>query len=97
MALKKAIELDNGVTVNYHRIVSINKVTNQANIIEVASYTSEEKRQEEQQYYENHNTDTINVFINTIFHNKEYDEQETIKQAYEKLKTTDMFLNAEDV
>ena len=36
MALSKEIELENGVIVKYHRIVSINKVTNQTNIIEVA-------------------------------------------------------------
>ena len=40
MALKKEIELENGIIVNYHRIVSINKITNDCNIIEVASYTS---------------------------------------------------------
>ena len=27
MALKKEIELENGITTNYHRIVSINKIT----------------------------------------------------------------------
>ena len=26
MALKKEIELENGITTNYHRIVSINKI-----------------------------------------------------------------------
>ena len=45
MGLKKEITLDNGVSVNYHRIVSINNITNVSTIIEVASYTSEEKRQ----------------------------------------------------
>ena len=28
MALQKEIILNNGVTVNYHRIVSLNKITN---------------------------------------------------------------------
>ena len=49
MALNKKIELKNGVIVNYHRIVSINKITNNANIIEIASYTSKEKRDEEKE------------------------------------------------
>ena len=47
MALKKEIELENGITTNYHRIVSINKITNNCNIIEVASYTSEKQREKE--------------------------------------------------
>ena len=28
MALQKEVELDNGVIVNYHRITSLNKITN---------------------------------------------------------------------
>ena len=44
MAFKKEIELENGIIVNYHRIVSINKITNSSNIIELASYISEKKK-----------------------------------------------------
>ena len=33
MGLKKQIELDNGIVTNYHRIVSINKITNNSIII----------------------------------------------------------------
>ena len=40
MALKKEIELENGVMLNYHRIVSFNKITNISNVIEIASYTN---------------------------------------------------------
>ena len=43
MAILKAIELQNGITVNYHRVVSVNNVTNHASIIEVASYTNKAK------------------------------------------------------
>ena len=46
MALSKKIENENGVTTNYHRIVSINEIVNEQTLIEVASYTSEEKREE---------------------------------------------------
>ena len=49
MALIKNIELDNGVMVNYHRIVSLNKITNICNNIEVASYTTKDKREEEKE------------------------------------------------
>lgn len=94
MALKKKIELDNGVIVNYHRIVSINKITNIQNIIEVASYTNEEKRNEEKEAIEN--ALEMNVFINTQYINIEYNENSVIQEAYEYLKTLKQFEGAED-
>lgn len=98
MALKKRIELENGIVVNYHRIVSLNKVTNNCNIIEVASYTSQEKRQEEIDYYNSEEIDkSMNVFIHTEYISKEYEAEETIVNAYEYLKTTEKFKDAEDV
>lgn len=97
MALQKEIILDNGVIVNYHRIVSINKITNNTNIIEVASYTSAEKRQEEIDYYNSKEEKTMNVYIDTNYINKEYNETETIEDTYTYLKTLDKFKDAEDV
>lgn len=94
MALKKKIELDNGVIVNYHRIVSINKITNIQNIIEVASYTNKEKRNEEKEAIEN--ALEMNVFINTQYINIEYNENSVIEEAYEYLKTLKQFEGAED-
>ena len=41
MALFKELSLANGVTVRYHRIVSLNCITNVCNLIEVASYTGQ--------------------------------------------------------
>lgn len=97
MALKKQLELENGVIVNYHRIVSINKITNNSIIIEVASYISEVKRQEEIEYYNSVEENKImNVFIDTTFLNKEYNETDTIKDLYDYLKTTEKFKDAED-
>lgn len=100
MALLKKIELENGITVNYHRIVTINKVTNNTIIIEVASYTSEEKRQEEavalQQGQETGAAVPMNIFIDTTFLNKEYNETDTIKDLYDYLKTTEKFKDALD-
>lgn len=95
MALKKEIILDNGVTTKYHRIVSINNITNVCSIIEVASYTSEEKRNEEKSAIEN--SEEMNVFIDTNYINKEYEEDFLIEQAYDYLKTLDKFKNAIDV
>ena len=93
MALKKAIELENGIIVNYHRIVSINKITNKTNVIEVGSYTSQEKRQEEIEK----EGQEMNIFIHSTFFNKEYNETDTIKDLYEFLKTTGVFEGAEDI
>ena len=95
MALKKEIELENGIVLNYYRITAINKVTNNVTVIEVSGYISEEKRQEEIE--ELQNGTEMNVFIHTMFFNKEYVENETIKDLYSYLKTIDVFENAEDV
>lgn len=101
MALEKEIELNNGVYVNYHRIATINKITNSSTIIEVASYTSQNKRQEELDAITKGQLTgeavPMNVFIETTYLNKEYEENETIKDLYEYLKTTEMFKDAEDV
>lgn len=98
MALKKEIELENGIIVNYHRIVSINKITNNCNIIEVASYTSEKQRNKEKEYYESIEEDKrMNVFIETEYIQKGYSENETIEECYEYLKKIDKFKDAEDV
>ena len=100
MALSKKIELENGIIVNYHRIVTINKVTNNTTIIEVASYTSEEKRQEEIEALakgqETGEAVPMNIFIDTTFLNKEYNETDTIKDLYDYLKTTEKFKDALD-
>lgn len=100
MALEKQIELDNGVVVNYHRIASINKITNNTTIIEVNSYTSKAKRQEEVEALlkgqETGEAIPINVFVNATYINKDYVENETIKDLYEYLKTTEEYKNAID-
>lgn len=92
MALIKEIKLENGIVVNYHRIVSLNKITNVSNIIEIASYTDKEKRIEEI----NDKTHTINIYINTDYINKDYNELETISDCYNFLKTTEKFKDSID-
>jgi hypothetical protein len=94
MALVKSVELDNGVVVTYHRIVSINKITNKSIIIEVASYINESKRQEEIEKQEL--GEPMNIYIDTTYLNKDYNETETIEDLYDYLKTTDKFKNAQD-
>lgn len=95
MALKKSIELNNGVIVNYHRIVSIYKTTNHSTRLEIASYTSAEKRAQEQAQLANN--EDITVYIETEYISLEYDETSNIKDWYEYLKTTVKYGGAEDV
>ena len=92
MALIKSITLDNGITVNYHRVVSVNNITNHASIIEVASYINSEKRQEEKTALENNQT--MNVFIPSEYLGLPYNSTLNVNSAYEYLKTLDKFSNA---
>ena len=94
MALLKTIELDSGIILNYHRIVSINKITNHSVILEVAGYTSKTKRDQEVQ--QRMNNEMITTYIDTTFISADYDEQSTIKDWYAYLKTTDKYSDAID-
>lgn len=112
MALQKEIKLDNGIVLNYHRIASLNKLTNISNTIEVSSYINKDEREKEKQYQnlqlKSLEPETItdeekaqlqngiNVFINTMYIAKEYDENEKIEDVYEFLKTTKTFENSID-
>lgn len=95
MALNKEIELENGIVVSYHRIVKIDKITNNQTIIEVASYINETQRNKEVESIKN--KEPMNVFINTEYLNKYYDENENIKEIYSYLKTLDKYKDAEDI
>lgn len=98
MALQKEITLENGITLNYHRIVSINKITNNSTIIEVASYISASERQKEVDYYNSTEEEkSMNVFIETNYIEKEYNETDTIEDLYLYLKNTEQFKDAIDV
>lgn len=97
MALKKEIILDNGIIVNYHRIVSINEMINNSIIIQIASYINENERKKEIDYYNSLDEDKkMNVFIESTIINKEYSENENIKDIYNYLKTIEKFKDAED-
>lgn len=94
MALLKEIELENGVKVNYHRITSVNTITNNSSIIEVSSYTSEGKRNEEKSAEKG---SEINVFIHTKFINLKYDKNLNVDSAYAYIKSLPIFTDAIDV
>lgn len=98
MALLKNIELENGIVTNYHRIVSLNSIVNNQNIIEVASYINQNKRKEEKEYYDSDDENkSMNVFIDTRYYNTDYDENMSVKTAYNYLKSLDEFKDAENV
>lgn len=95
MALQKDITLDNGIVLNYHRIVSLNTITNVQSIIEVASYVNEAQREKEKEAIE---TGTeMNVYIDTKYYNLDYSEETSVKTAYEYLKTLSEYKDAKDI
>jgi hypothetical protein len=106
MALQKEIELKNGVTLNYHRVVSVNSITNISTTIEVAGYVNEAKRLEEKTYQELQMKEDrtpeeeeelergINVYIDTDYIQIPYDKNMNVDNAYEYLLTTDKYKNA---
>lgn len=95
MALQKEIELENGITVNYHRIVSVNNITNHSTIIEIASYTSADKREEEKENLSNN--EPMNIYIDTQYLSVEYNKNLNVDTAYDYLKSIVMFYGALDV
>lgn len=113
MALSKEIELENGIMLNYHRIASLNKITNISNTIEVNSYISKSQREKEKEYQDAQRKSAneeeltleeqellekgINVLVQADYISIPYDENMTIESAYEYLKTTEKYKDAEDI
>lgn len=95
MALLKSIELSTGVTVNYHRITTVTKVTNCLTYIEVSSYISKDKRDEEVDLLTEGKP--VNTLIETSFYQMKYDEDATIKDLYEYLKSLEVYAGATDI
>lgn len=100
MGLKKHETLPSGVQLNYHRVVSMNVVVGEQNIVEVASYTSQAKRKEEiaalAQARESGEYPEVDVFVHTRYFTAEYDPEMSVVGAYGYLKTLDEFEGAED-
>lgn len=104
MGLKKDIILDNGITLNYHRVVGVNSVTNVNTIIEIASYVNEEKRLEEKQYLQNqleegHNEEipVVNNIINSYTIELPFDKDMNVDSAYKYLVTLDKYKGSKNV
>ena len=98
MALQKEIILDNGIKVNYHRIVNTSILVNKSITIEVGSYIDNEQRNKEKQVIlNNYETDDTDIFIHTTYIEMEYKEEINIEEVYNYLKTLDLFKNCIDV
>ena len=109
MALQKEIISNNGVPLNYHRIVSVNSITNISTTIEVASYVNEAKRFEEKAYQELQMKEDrtpeeeeelekgINVYIETEYIDLPYDKDMNVDSAYEYLVTLDKYKGSKNV
>ena len=96
MALKKEIILNNGIILNYHRVSSVNNITNKYSIIEVYSYVDEIQRDKEKELEDNTQDDADKV-IRSKCYTTEYDKNLNVDNAYEYLKTLEEFEGAEDV
>lgn len=91
MALFKDIKQEDGVTTSYHRILYIQTTTNKQNSIAVISYINEDARDSEKE------SDIYQPYNKAITYETRYDENMTIKTAYDYLKTLPEFEGAEDV
>lgn len=89
MALFKPVRQDDGVTTNYHRIISLNLWPNSHISIGVLSYVDEESRRDNNILGTPYNRSTT--------YEIDYDENMSITGAYEYLKTLPEFEDAEDV
>lgn len=94
MAIIKSITLENGINVNYHRVVSVNNITNRSSIIEIASYTSKSKRAEEKEALQSNQS--MSVFIHSEYLNTTYNPNLNVNSAYTYLKTLEKFTGYTD-
>lgn len=97
MGLIKNGELPNGVKLGYYRIVSLTTVVGVQTTIEVAGYTSQEKREEEQASIADPENNPSDVFIDTQYIVADYDPDMSVNKAYALLKAMPEWEDVEDV
>jgi hypothetical protein len=90
MALYKPIKQPDGVTTDYHRVLFLTITPNQQNSVAVCSYVDPVSRADEQ-------AGDMDPYRKTITYETDYQENMSIKDAYEYLKTLPEFEGAEDV
>lgn len=95
MALSKSVTLDNGVTVDYWRIVAIQTVTNVQHSIEVAGYIDSTGREAEKSAREENKP--VTCFIHEEFFVAPYSESFDVPAAYNWLKQQEFFAGSIDV
>lgn len=91
MALKKEIKQADGVTTNYHRIMSVTITTNRQNSIAVFSYVDDDSRDAEK------GDVMTQPYIKAVTYETDYSPNMSIETAYEYLKTLPQFEGAIDV
>ena len=91
MALKKAIEQQDGVITTYHRILYIQSTINRWTSIVVASYTDQSCRIEEEK------GNIEYPYMQATTYETEYDPNMDAKKAYEYLQTLEDFEGAESI
>lgn len=98
MALKKSITKPDGIVVDYHRIAMVKIDTNQQTTILLHSYLSDHGREYEKDYAAGKiEGEPIFPYVEAEYISFEYDENMSIKNAYEWLKKQPEFEGAEDV
>lgn len=97
MGLSKREELSNGVKLDYFRIVSLTTIVGVQTTIELAGYTSQGKREEEQASIASPEDNPCDVFIDTQYIVVDYDPEMSVNKAYALLKAIPEWEDAEDV
>ena len=87
MALYKEIRQNDGVRTTYHRIMFLQQTVNRQNSIAVLSYTDEEARKFEQD-------GEYRPYRHSVTYEVDYNPNMTVMDAYEYLKTLDVFAGA---
>lgn len=96
MALKKKIKKPNGIELEYHRVAMVKIDTNQQVSILILSYLSEDGRELEKTPPVN-GVEPAFPYMDAEYKTFDYDENMSIKNAYEWLKKQPEFEGAEDV
>lgn len=95
MALIKDITLENAIVLSYHRIASINKITNEVILVEICSYINRSER--ERYDILASNSEHITVYMNQTRLQMQYNEDATITDIYNYIKeNVEPFIGAED-
>ena len=91
MALYKPMKLENGIVLNYHRILYVTLTTNQQNSIAVVSYLTEQAREEEK-------SGTVNQpYQEAVTYETTYNPDMTIENAYKYLMTLPEYEDAKEI